>query len=58
MFLSQPAFTRSKSVMKNIRTICEIYFKLTIKTLERRCGRRSGVLIAYSEQISLTDLVV
>ena len=37
---------------ENIRTICEICSKLTIKTLERRHWCRSSVVIVNFEQIS------
>ena len=35
---TQPAFTCSQLIIKNTRTRCEIYSKLTIKTSERRRG--------------------
>ena len=41
---------------RNTRTRCEICSKLTIKTLERRQWRRSGVFIVNFELIS--DLVL
>ena len=37
---------------KSTRTRYEIYSKLTIKTSERRQGRRSGVFIVNFEDIS------
>ena len=37
---------------RNIRTRCEIYSKLTIKTPERCVWRRSGVIIVNFEHIS------
>ena len=37
---------------RNTRTMCVIWSKLTINTLERRQWRRSGVLIDSFEQIS------
>ena len=37
--------------------MCEIYSKLTIKTLERRQWRRSGVFIVNFEHISHLVLV-
>ena len=37
---------------ENTQTMCEICSKLTIKTPERRQGRRSGVFIVNFEQIS------
>ena len=42
---------------KNTRTRCEICSKLTIKTLERRQWRRSGVFMVNFEHISLLVLV-
>ena len=36
---------------------CQIYSKLTIKTPERRQGRRSGVFVVSFEHISLIVLV-
>ena len=38
--------------IKNTRTMCEIWSKLTIKTPERRHWSRSGVFIVNYEQIS------
>ena len=49
--LTHPAFNCSNS-NRNTRTICEICSKLTMKTLERRQLRRSGVFIVHFEQIS------
>ena len=42
---------------RNTRTSCEIYLKLTIKTLERRHWRRSGVFMVNFEHISHLVLV-
>ena len=42
---------------RNTRTRCEICSKLTIKTPERRRGRRSGVFIVNFEHISHLVLV-
>ena len=42
---------------RNTRTKCEICSKLTIKTRERRCWRRSGVSIVNFEHISHLALV-
>ena len=50
VYASQPTFTCSKSTMESTRAICEIWSKLTIKTLERR-RRHSIVFIANFEQI-------
>ena len=44
-----------KAINRNTRTRCEIFSKLTIKTLERR--RRSGVFIVNFEHISHLVLV-
>ena len=41
-----------KANNRNIRTMCEICSKLTIKTPERWQCRRSGVFIANFEHIS------
>ena len=46
-----------KTNNRNIRTICEICSKLTIKTIERRQWRRSGVFIVNFEHISHLVLV-
>ena len=43
---------------ENTRKRCEIFSKLTIKTLERRHWRRSGVFIVNVEHISLLFLVL
>ena len=48
--VSKTAFTCSKSTSSNFKTICEIYWKLTVKTLEQ-CQWRFGVFIVYFEQI-------
>ena len=42
---------------RNIRTRCEIFSKLTIKTPERRQWRHSGVFIVNFEHISHLVLV-
>ena len=42
---------------RNIRTMCEICLKLTIKTPERRHWRRYGILIINFEHISHFVLV-
>ena len=41
----------------NTRTMCEIFFKLTTKTLERWQWRRFGVFTVNFEQISHIALV-
>ena len=43
---------------ENTRKRCEIFSKLTIKTLERRHWRRSGVFIVNFEHISLLFLLL
>ena len=43
--------TISKSATVNIRTMCEICLRLTIKTFERRHWRHSGVFIINSKPI-------
>ena len=43
---------------ENTRKRCEIFSKLTIKTLERRHWRRSGVFIVNFEHVSLLFLLL
>ena len=47
-----------KVIIRNTRKKYEIYSNLTIKTLERRQWRRSGVLIVNLEHISLVFLLL
>ena len=46
-----------KANNRSTRTKCEMFSKLTVKTLQRRHWHRSGVFIANFEHISYLALV-
>ena len=56
MFDAVNAFPVGNSIFqlnnRNIRAMCEIFLKLTIKTPERHQSRRSGVFIVNFEHIA------
>ena len=49
---TQLTLTSKSTKKKNDRKRCKICSKLTIKTVERRHGRRSGVFVVNFEHIS------